>query len=82
MEEVDILGSINFPKIMRLYRFKLLTFFFEIYIFTVVFRVFADLEHGLNDDIVLILEYLSGRECEASCLRNVSLLQAVISTAG
>jgi len=42
MEEVDILGSINFPKIMRLY------------------RVFADLEHGLNDDIVLILEYLSG----------------------
>ena len=42
MEEVDILGSIHHPQIMRLY------------------RVFADLESCLSDDIVLILEYLSG----------------------
>ena len=40
--EVDILGSIHHPQIMRLY------------------RVFADLESCLSDDIVLILEYLSG----------------------
>jgi len=42
MEEVEILGSINHPQIMRLY------------------RVFADLEDSLNDEIVLLLEYLSG----------------------
>ena len=51
-------------------------------IFAVVFRVFADLEQGLNDDIVLVLEYLSGRERQPPLLRNESLLQAVTSTAG
>ena len=42
MEEVEILGSLNHPRIMRLY------------------RVFADIENSLEDEIVLILEYLSG----------------------
>ena len=39
-EEVEIVGGLDHPKIMRLY------------------RVFAD---QLDDEIVLILEYLSGR---------------------
>ena len=42
IEEVEILGFLNHPQIMRLH------------------RVFADIENSLEDEIVLILEYLSG----------------------
>ena len=42
LEEVDILGSLDHPQIMRLH------------------RVFGDTEAGYQDEIVLILEYLSG----------------------
>ena len=42
LEEVEILGSLDHPQIMRLH------------------RVFGDTEAGYQDEIVLILEYLSG----------------------
>ena len=43
LEEVEILGSLDHPQIMRLH------------------RVFGDTEAGYQDEIVLILEYLSGQ---------------------
>ena len=43
LEEVDILGSLDHPQIMRLH------------------RVIGDTEAGYQDEIVLILEYLSGQ---------------------
>jgi len=42
LEEVEILGSLDHPQIMRLH------------------RVFGDTEAGFQDEIFLILEYLSG----------------------
>ena len=63
LEEVEILGTLDHPQIMRLH------------------RVFGDTEAGYQDEIVLILEYLSGENI-STCFGLILAFQEEICIAG
>ena len=53
---MDILRSLDHPNVMKLYRFRHGNFNFTL---NWLLRAFKDME-STNDEVVLILEYLSG----------------------
>ena len=54
---MDILRSLDHPNVMKLYRFRHGNFNFTL---NWLLRAFKDME-STNDEVVLILEYLSGK---------------------